>query len=105
MRHFITDEPTPALVDPLKQKFIETGGDLKAVALALLALPEAWSAPLTKIRTPYELAIAQFRALGFRYRRRQFLGTFGAAQAAATIAVGMPVAGRLFRRHAVLARP
>src|SRR4029078_804329 len=41
VRHFITDEPTPALVDPLKQKFIETRGDLKEVALALLALPEA----------------------------------------------------------------
>ncbi len=39
VRHFITDEPTPALVDPLKQKFIETGGDLKAVALALLDFP------------------------------------------------------------------
>lgn len=74
VRHFITDEPTPALVDPLKQKFIETGGDLKAVALALLALPEAWSTPLTKIRTPYELAVAQFRALGFRYDARNSWG-------------------------------
>ena len=52
------------MVDPLKHAFIETGGDLKAVALALIDLPEAWSAPLAKIRTPYELAIAQYRALG-----------------------------------------
>jgi uncharacterized protein (DUF1800 family) len=67
VRHFITDEPTPALVDPLKNEYLRTGGNLKAVALALLNLPAAWSAPLDKIRTPYELSIAQFRALGMRY--------------------------------------
>ena len=88
VRHFITDEPTPAMVDPLKDKFIETGGDLKAVALALLDLPEAWSAPLTKFRTPYELTIAQFRALGFRYDGRQLLGVLGAARRAPTACCG-----------------
>ena len=60
------------MVDPLKQKFLETGGDLKAVALALLDLPEAWSTPLDKLRTPYELAIAQYRALGVRYKTDEF---------------------------------
>ena len=67
VRHFITDEPTPAMVNPLKQKFLQTKGNLKAVSLALLDLPEAWSAPLTKLRTPYEMTIAQYRALGARY--------------------------------------
>jgi uncharacterized protein (DUF1800 family) len=67
VRHFITDEPTPAMVNPLKRKFLRTGGNLKAVSLALLDLPEAWSAPLTKLRTPYEMTIAQYRALGARY--------------------------------------
>src|SRR4029079_4867355 len=68
VRHFITDEPTPAMVNPLKQKFIEKQGDLKQVSLARLRLPEAWSQPMTKVRTPYELAIAQFRAMGTRYK-------------------------------------
>ncbi len=36
----------PAMVDPIKQVFLDTDGDLKAVALALLDLPEAWSTPL-----------------------------------------------------------
>ena len=54
------------MVDPLKDEFLRTGGDLKAVALALIDLPAAWSVPLKKMRTPYELTIAQFRALGFR---------------------------------------
>lgn len=67
VRHFITDEPTPAMVEPLKKRFLDTKGDLRQVALALINLPEAFSAPLTKIRTPYELGIAQFRALGRRY--------------------------------------
>lgn len=67
VRHFITDEPTPAMVGPLKNKFLATGGDLKAVALALIDLPEAWSTPLQKIRTPYEMMLAQYRALGRRY--------------------------------------
>jgi len=71
VRHFITDEPTPAMVDPLKQKFIDTHGDLAAVTEALIELPEAWATPFTKVRTPYELAIAQFRALGLRYKANE----------------------------------
>jgi uncharacterized protein (DUF1800 family) len=72
VRHFITDAPTPAMVNPLRDAYLRTGGDLKAVALALLALPQALSAPLAKIRTPYELAIAQYRALGTRYVDDEF---------------------------------
>jgi len=68
VRHFITDEPTPDMVEPLKQRFLNSGGNLKAVALALLELPEAWSMPMTKLRTPFEMAVAQFRALGRRYK-------------------------------------
>ncbi len=67
VRHFITDTPTDAMVDPIESVFLRTRGDLRAVSLALLNLPEAWSAPLTKLRTPYELEIAKFRALGTRY--------------------------------------
>jgi uncharacterized protein (DUF1800 family) len=68
VRHFITDAPTAAMVNPLKQKFLKTGGNLKAVALALLDLPEAWSMPLVKLRTPYEYSIAKYRALRWRYK-------------------------------------
>ena len=67
VHHFITDEPTPAMVDPIKQAFLDSDGDLKAVALALINLPEAWSLPFEKIRTPYEMTIAQYRALSERY--------------------------------------
>lgn len=67
VRHFITDNPTPAMVTPVADAFYNTRGNLKATAMALVDLPEAWSAPLTKIRTPYELEIARFRALNTVY--------------------------------------
>lgn len=67
VHHFITDDPTPAMVEPLADAFKSSHGDLKAVAEALIDLPEAWTLPMTKIRTPYELQIAQFRALGRIY--------------------------------------
>ena len=64
VRHFITDQPTATQVAALKKVYLETRGDLAAVSRALVELPECWSLPLTKLRTPYEMAIAQFRAMG-----------------------------------------
>ena len=64
VRHFLTDEPTTAQVAALKKVFLDTKGDLAAVSRALVQLPESWTLPLTKLRTPYEMAIAQFRAMG-----------------------------------------
>jgi uncharacterized protein (DUF1800 family) len=81
VRHFITDEPTTEMVDAIKLKYLNTNGDLKAVALALLDLPEAWSDPLIKFRKPYEHIIAQYRALGQRYAQgatAQLVGPLGA---------------------------
>lgn len=63
VRHFVADDPPPALVARLAQRFIKTDGDLKAVALELLDANEAWQAPLTKIRSPYEMTIASGRML------------------------------------------
>jgi uncharacterized protein (DUF1800 family) len=63
VRHFVADDPPQALVARLAQRFAKTDGDLKAVALELLDADEAWKAPLTKIRSPYEAAIAMQRML------------------------------------------
>ncbi|NPU11272.1 DUF1800 family protein [Bradyrhizobium sp. 83012] len=62
-RHFVADDPPPALVTRLEAAFRTTDGDLKAVTLALLDSDEAWSAPLTKIRSPYEFLVAGGRLL------------------------------------------
>jgi uncharacterized protein (DUF1800 family) len=71
VRHFITDNPTPAMVEPIKHKFLQTGGNLRAVALALIDLPEAWMLPFVRLRTPYEYSLAQYRALGRRYQNSE----------------------------------
>src|SRR5712672_743550 len=63
-RHFVTDDPPPVLVARLADVFTKSDGDLKALALALLDSEEAWKAPLTKIRSPYEFLIASGRLLG-----------------------------------------
>ena len=61
-RHFVADQPDPALVKRLAQVFASTDGDLMAVSRALATDPAAWSAPPTKLRNPWELSIAAYRA-------------------------------------------
>jgi len=63
VRHFVADDPPPALVARLSDVFVKTDGDLKALAVALLDADEAWQAPLTKMRSPYEFLVASGRLL------------------------------------------
>jgi uncharacterized protein (DUF1800 family) len=63
-RHFVADEPPPALVATLAKVFQDTAGDLKAVAKALVAAPEAWTAPPGKLKRPSEWVISMVRATG-----------------------------------------
>src|SRR5262245_51330964 len=64
-RHFIADEPPPALVERLTQRFTETEGDLWEVAKALVAAPESWASERAKIKRPSEWYVAMRRAAGF----------------------------------------
>ncbi len=64
-RHFIADEPPPALVETLTQTFIATDGDLLQVSKALVAAPEAWSPDQVKIKHPSEWLVTAVRAAGF----------------------------------------
>ncbi len=63
VRHFVADDPPPALVARLADVFGKTDGDLRAVAVALLESDAAWQAPMTKLRTPYDYLIASGRLL------------------------------------------
>jgi uncharacterized protein (DUF1800 family) len=63
-RHFIADEPPPALVERLTQRFIETEGDLWQVSKALLGAPESWLPERAKIKRPSEWLVAMRRAAG-----------------------------------------
>jgi uncharacterized protein (DUF1800 family) len=63
-RHFIADDPPPALVELLTQRFLDTDGDLKEVTKALIASSEAWMPEQAKIKRPGEWIVAALRATG-----------------------------------------
>jgi uncharacterized protein (DUF1800 family) len=63
-RHFIADTPPPVLVEKLAKVFLETGGDLKEVAKAMVSSPESWAEPPTKLKRPCEWGVGMVRATG-----------------------------------------
>ena len=64
VRHFIADEPPLPLVDRLTSRFLDTEGDLKELARALVSAPEAWQPIQSKIKRPAEWVVAALRATG-----------------------------------------
>jgi uncharacterized protein (DUF1800 family) len=64
-RYFVADDPPPALVARLEQRFNETEGDLYEVSKALATSPEAWSEERVKIKRPSEWMVAYLRAARF----------------------------------------
>jgi uncharacterized protein (DUF1800 family) len=65
-RHFVADEPPPALVQRLADTFLRTGGDLPSLYRELVAAPQAWQPAGAKFKTPWEWAVSSLRALGRR---------------------------------------
>jgi uncharacterized protein (DUF1800 family) len=65
-RHFIADDPPPALVERLTQRLLDTEGDLKEVTRTLVMAPESWSPEQAKIKRPGEWLVAARRAAGRR---------------------------------------
>ena len=63
-RHFVADEPPPALVERLAKRFLATQGDLKEVAKAMVAAPEAWEAPRARLKRPGEWVVGMLRVVG-----------------------------------------
>jgi uncharacterized protein (DUF1800 family) len=64
VRHFIADDPPPALVDRLAKRFLDTEGDLKEVTKTLVSAPESWDAPRAKLKKPAEWIVSSLRASG-----------------------------------------
>jgi uncharacterized protein (DUF1800 family) len=62
-RHFVTDEPAPALVARLAETFRKTEGDLPSVYRTLITSPEAWIVSPEKLKTPEEFVISSARVL------------------------------------------
>jgi uncharacterized protein (DUF1800 family) len=60
-RHFVADDPPPSLVAKLQDTFTKSDGDLRLLANVLIDADEAWTAPMTKMRSPYEYLVATGR--------------------------------------------
>lgn len=63
-RHFVADNPPPSAIRPIEEALRRTDGDLGAAYRALIALPEAWDPPLSKVRSPQDYVLAVARAAG-----------------------------------------
>ena len=63
-RHFVADEPPPALVEQMAKAFRDTEGDLKQVAIAMVSSDDAWRGPPSKLKRPSEWGVGMVRATG-----------------------------------------
>jgi uncharacterized protein (DUF1800 family) len=63
---FVSDVPSPALVDRMAQTFLKTDGDIREVLRTMIESPEFWSRESyrAKIKTPFELVASASRAVG-----------------------------------------
>lgn len=62
-RHFIADDPPPAVVARLAAAYRDSDGDLKAVYTALIDSPEAFDPVARKFKPPEDYVISAARAL------------------------------------------
>jgi uncharacterized protein (DUF1800 family) len=75
-QYFVADQPAPALVDRLAQRFGATDGDIKAVMESLLTSPEFHDSAGQKYKTPYQYVLSAVRAGGVEVRNPEpLLGT------------------------------
>jgi uncharacterized protein (DUF1800 family) len=65
-RRFVSDTPTPALVDRAAARFRATDGDLREVTRTILTSPEflAPESYRAKVKTPFEFVVSAARAVG-----------------------------------------
>ena len=73
-RHFVADDPPPALVDRLRTAYLSSRGDLATVYRALIDAPESWAPGEPKFKTPWDWTVSALRGLG-----RKDLGKMDAA--------------------------
>jgi len=65
-RHFVADNPPPALVGRLADAYQRSGGMLPAMYRELVRAPEAWSPAPAKFKTPWDWTLSALRGLGLR---------------------------------------
>lgn len=65
-RHFVADDPPPALVQRLADSFLRSGGDLTSLYRELVASRQVWEPGQTKFKSPWDWGVSSLRALGTR---------------------------------------
>lgn len=65
-RHFVADDPPPALVQRLSDAYLKSNGDLPTVYRALVTAPQAWADGDAKFKSPWDWTISSLRLLGRR---------------------------------------
>jgi uncharacterized protein (DUF1800 family) len=61
-RHFVADAPPPALVQRMATAYLRSGGELRALYLAMIGNDAAWSDDARKFKTPDEFVVSAMRA-------------------------------------------
>jgi len=64
-RHFVADEPPPALVEKLAAAYRRNDGELVPMYRALIEASESWREPYAKFKTPNDFVLSAYRALDF----------------------------------------
>jgi uncharacterized protein (DUF1800 family) len=78
VRHFVADDPPPALVDRAARTFRTSNGDLREVVRVIVTSPEFSGAPAyrAKVKSPFEYVASALRATGASITNaRSFAGT------------------------------
>ena len=92
-RHFIADDPPAGAIDRLMRIYRDTDGDLGILSLALIEAPEAWQAPLGKLKSANDYVISVARAIAFQGDPMNLIGSLrvlGQAPFAAPSPAGWP---------------
>lgn len=66
---FVSDNPSPKLVNRLQRRFLGTGGNVSLVLDELVRTPEFWRSRGEKVKTPLELTVSAVRALDGRVQQ------------------------------------
>jgi uncharacterized protein (DUF1800 family) len=94
-RHFVADDPPPALIERLTDSYTRSGGELAAVYRTLIESPESWQPQPLKLKTPEEFVVSTARTLGLGERivaraRDAGIATMGQQVQAAPSPAGWP---------------
>jgi len=83
-RHFVSDTPDERDIDKLARVFMDTGGNMKSLAKAVVRLDNAWIDTQPKFKSPDDMVVSAGRVLGKK-------DTLGSNANSLLLSLGQPV--------------